>query len=230
MVDLAPWDRMLQEYVDDQGRVDYRRWRGNADDLDRWLASVSRLDLRVLGRNSAIAFLINLYNALTIQQVLQRYPLRSIRPRILGMPNWLAFLRFFSRPVYELNGRPLSLNAIEHDLLRSQYPEPRIHFALVCASEGCPLLRAGAYFPDMVAMQLEEDAYRFINNPDKVRYEAASNTLFCSKIFQWYEQDFLTVAPSIPAYINIYRTGLQPPAAVKLAYLPYSWRLNQRTS
>lgn len=231
MIDFIPWDRMLQEYVDDQGRVDYARWQQtSAAELDQWLDSLSAIDLQTLGRDSAIAFLLNLYNALTIRQVLRQYPIGSIRPSILGIPNWLAFLRFFSKEIYTLNGRRLSLDGIEHGILRSQFPEPRIHFALVCASIGCPLLRSGAYFPDMLPLQLEEDAHRFINNPDKVRYKPGSQILYCSKIFKWYEADFLTITDSIAGYVNLYRTGIKPPPSTTLAYLPYSWALNDQRS
>ena len=164
--------------------------------------------------------------------MLYQYPIASIRPKLLGIPNWLAFLRFFTKKVYTLNGQSLSLNNIEHDILRQQFLDPRIHFALVCASVGCPLLRAAAYVPDMLTAQLEEDCDRFINNPDKVRYDAASNTLFCSKIFKWYRADFLTVADSVPAYIARYYTATPLPESVSVVYLPYSWELNrhQRTS
>lgn len=231
MIDFAPWNEMLQTYVNDQGRVDYGRWQAAAaQDLDQWLTSVNQVDWSALPRESAIAFLINLYNALTIQQVLQKYPLDSIRPTFWGIPNWLAFLRFFSKPVYRLRGRSLSLNVIEHDWLRQQWDEPRIHFALVCAAVGCPLLRSGAYWPESLNAQLEADAHRFINHPAKVRYDAASQTLFCSQIFKWYKADFLTVADSTAAYINRYLTDGQVPLPAQIAYLPYSWQLNQRTS
>jgi hypothetical protein len=229
--DFTPWNDMLQTYVDDEGQVNYAGWqRESARDLDQWLADVCPTHLEALARETAIAFLINLYNALTIQQVLQTYPIQSIRPTILGIPNWLAFLRFFTRPIYHLNGRSLSLNALEHGILRRKFSEPRIHFALVCASIGCPLLRAEAYWPDRLTAQLEEDAYRFIDNPSKVHYDTTSQTLYCSKIFKWYKADFLTVADSVAAYIYRYQTEIEMPSSVTIAYLPYSWELNQRTS
>jgi len=231
MVDWTPWNRLLQEYVNDRGRVDYARWqREAASELDQWLASVSHTDLQSLERATAIAFLLNLYNALTIQQVLQRYPIDSIRPQILGIPNWLAFLRFFNRKNYLLNGQKVSLNGLEHDRLRSQFDEPRIHFTLVCASVGCPWLRPGAYWPDQLDAQLDEDARQFIHNPDKVRYDAESGVLYCSKIFKWYAEDFLQEAYTIAAYINRYRPDAPVPEAAPIKYLPYSWQLNQRTS
>ncbi|MEM1254079.1 MAG: DUF547 domain-containing protein [Cyanobacteria bacterium P01_H01_bin.21] len=229
MTHSAIWDGLLQKYVDDQGRVAYGRWQQDSlPALEQWLTTMGSVDLQKLDKPQAIATLLNLYNALTVRQVLYQYPIASIRPKFLGIPNWLAFLRFFTKRVYTLNGQSLSLNNIEHDILRHQFLDPRIHFALVCASVGCPLLRAAAYVPDRLTAQLEEDCDRFINNPDKVRYDAASNTLFCSKIFKWYEADFLTVAESVPAYIARYYIAAQLPESVSLVYLPYSWDLNQQ--
>ena len=229
-LNLATWDNLLRKYVNDQGQVAYGSWQQESlSELEQWLTDVSNVDWQELDQTQAIAFLLNLYNALTIRQVLYQYPIDSIRPKVLGIPNWLTFLRFFTQTVYTLNDHPLSLNTIEHGILRQQYPESRIHFALVCASVGCPLLRPEAYVPDRLTAQLEADGERFINNPDKVRYDAASQTLFCSKIFKWYETDFLAVAGSIPTYISRYSKA-QMPTSVTVAYLPYSWDLNQYQS
>ncbi|RZM79595.1 DUF547 domain-containing protein [Leptolyngbya iicbica] len=231
MPDFAPWDTMLKRYVNDCGQVDYAAWQSESyPELDAWLESLSVSELSTLERDEAIALLLNLYNALTIRQVLQKYPIASIRPTFLGVPNWLVFLRFFNRTVYHLNEQPLSLNGIEHGLLRARFSDPRIHFALVCASVGCPLLRTEAYEPARLAEQLTEDVRRFIGNDDKVRYDATQQTLYCSKIFQWYATDFLTVADSMPDYICQHRPELNLPERVTVQFLPYSWALNQRTS
>ena len=123
-------------------------------------------------------------------------------------------MQFFTQTVYTLNGQSLSLNNLEYDILRQQFSESRIHFSLVCASIGCPLLRAGAYGPDKLTAQLEDDCHRFINNPDKVRYGADSQTLYCSKIFKWYKADLLTVAGSIPDFCDRYYTTAPPTASV----------------
>ena len=225
--DFAIWDSLLRQYVNGQGRVDYDRWQKESLlELDHWLMEMSYVDLQGLEKTDAIATLLNLYNALTIRQVLHQYPIDSIRPKILGISNWLAFLRFFTKTVYTLKGQSLSLNAIEHDILRQRFLDPRIHFALVCASIGCPLLRAEAYGPDWLTEQLDEDCDRFINNPDKVRYDEIRRTLYCSKIFKWYKADFLTVADSVAEYCDRYYTAAQIPESATVVYLPYSWELN----
>lgn len=229
MMDFDRWDQLLRQYVDGEGRVDYPRWQREAmQPLSAWLAQMSELNLAEHPTtDEQLALWLNLYNALTIEQVLRRYPIDSIRPKILGVPNWIAFLSFFLRPVYPLGGRRYSLNAIEHGVLRRQFNDPRIHFALVCASIGCPLLRNEAYRPERVQQQLENDAQRFINHPDKVHQQ--DGVLYCSQIFKWYRSDFLQAAPSVPDYIQTYwQSESKLDSHTPIVYLPYSWQLNQQ--
>jgi hypothetical protein len=232
MINFSTWDELLRQYVNSQGRVNYCAWKAeSSQSLNQWLADIELGDIHgKCESDEQLALWINLYNAFTIASVLERYRIISIRPEIFGIPNWLGFLWFFYRPTHKVAGRRYSLNQIEHKILRRKFDEPRIHFALVCASIGCPLLRNSAYLPEAVRSQLEEDARRFINNPDKVRYDSQSQTLYCSKIFKWYSRDFLKVAPSIPDYIRSY---LKADAAIgantAIAYLDYDWGLNQQT-
>ena len=233
MLDFDLWNQLLHQYVDEQGRVDYRTWKIESfQDLKNWLLGISKSKIWHDGNaDQKLAFWLNFYNAIAITQVLSVYPIDSIRPTLLGIPNWIAFFRFFTRSIYPIGDRFYSLNDIEHGILRREFAEPRIHFALVCASIGCPLLRSQAYCPESVQAQLEADAIRFINNPDKVRFDPSTQTLFCSKIFQWYRQDFLKVAVSIPEYIQPYlSTAVLLHAETPIRYLSYDWSLNQRTS
>ena len=229
-IDLRIWDELLQRYVDDFGRVNYRRWKAEGADVLRvWLESLADLDLAdFTDADARLALWLNAYNAIAISQVLEVYPIASIRPKVLGIPNWLSFLDFFTRSNTIIGGKKYSLNQIEHAILRPEFAEPRIHFALVCASVGCPLLRRGAYFPESVRTQLEADASRFIHNPDKVRYDAQKKTLYLSKIFKWYEEDFVKAAGSVAEYVGGY---LGPEAAVgdgwAIVFLPYDWNLNR---
>ncbi|WP_445246461.1 DUF547 domain-containing protein [Microcoleus sp. OTE_8_concoct_300] len=230
MIDFRIWDELLQRYVDDLGRVNYRRWKAEGADVLRvWLESFADVDLAdFTDADARLALWLNAYNAIAISQVLEVYPIASIRPKVLGIPNWLSFLDFFTRSNTIIGGKKYSLNQIEHAILRPEFAEPRIHFALVCASVGCPLLRRGAYFPESVRTQLEADASRFIHNPDKVRYDAQKKTLYLSKIFKWYEEDFVKAAGSVAEYVGGY---LGPEAAVgdgwAIVFLPYDWNLNR---
>ena len=228
MHDLFIWDDLLRRYVDRAGRVDYGAWlERDRVTLDTWLA---RQTARTEGRCDHLAHWINLYNALTIQAVLEMYPIRSIRPTLMGIPNWIAFFRFFQRPVHKLGGESYSLSQIENEMLRT-VGDPRIHFAIVCASMGCPLLRDRAYRPELVEQQLEEDVSRFIHNPAKVRFDPERNILFCSRIFQWYRADFLQVSPSLPSYLlSRLQVSPSPSRDPRLVFLPYDWSLNQRMS
>lgn len=233
LLNFTPWDQMLRQYVDEQGRVNYQTWQIEAaEKLAAWLTETAQISLQNYPEpEQQLALWLNLYNALVIAQVLKQYPIASIRPTVLGVPNWLAFFQFFARTVYGLDGQPYSLNAIEHGTIRPQFKDPRIHFALVCAAVGCPLLRNEAYLPEQVQTQLTEDADRFINHPQKVRYDAETQMLYCSQIFKWYRQDFLQVAPSIPAFVQSYLSPTLPfPPNVQVRYLPYDWQLNQRIS
>ncbi|MCL1467657.1 DUF547 domain-containing protein [Argonema galeatum] len=229
-IDFSSWDALLRQYVDEQGRVDYQAWKTEQPQaLARWLSCLEQINLKLDDTsNVQLALWINLYNALTISTILERYPIDSIRPKILGIPNWLAFLWFFIQPAYTFSDRRYSLSQIEHKILRDQFKDTRIHFAIVCASIGCPLLRNGAYWPEKVQQQLDDDARRFINNPDKVRYDSETSTLYCSKIFKWYRQDFLQVAASVQGYIRSHlETDLPITASTPINYLYYDWNLNK---
>lgn len=224
-MNFEPWNALLQTYVDDQGRVNYARWKQEQPNaISQWIASLVWLDP---SPDEQLSLWINLYNAFVIEKVLDRYPIGSIQPKILGLPNWIAFFHFFlNRDRTGFNQR-FSLAQIENNCLRKPFQDPRIHFAIVCASVGCPLLRAEAYVPHRVQQQLEEDAVRFIQNPEKVQYDVAQNVLRCSKIFKWYRRDF---PGSIPQYISQYRdrdSQQHIPENAAIRYLEYDWSLNQ---
>ncbi|MGK7931720.1 MAG: DUF547 domain-containing protein [Microcystaceae cyanobacterium] len=230
ILNFTQWNCLLQQYVNELGQVDYQRWKkDHPTELTQWLIQLSKLDLSLLDSDELLAFWLNLYNALTISQVLDYYPIPSIFPKVWGIPNLIAFLAFFKRPLWQNAGKHYSLNYIEHQILRKQFDDPRIHFALVCASVGCPLLRQEAYTPQQVQQQLSQDAYRFINNPQKVHYVLEENCLYLSPIFRWYRQDFAKVTKSLTEYLLLY-LEVSLPSSFSCRYLSYDWSLNQRIS
>lgn len=231
MIDFTLWDQLLRQYVDNSGRVNYSAWqRENYQALINWLKDLETVNYSPSSHpDEELALWINLYNAFTVSTILNRYPIKSILPKFLGISNWLAFLWFFNRPAYKFAGKRYSLGKIEHGILRNKLQDPRIHFAIACASIGCPLLRNSAYFSETVQQQLAEDASRFINNPEKVRYDLQNKTLFCSKIFKWYRQDFLAVSPTITDYIRSYlKADFSIDSQTHIAYLHYDWSLNEQ--
>ena len=127
MLDFTVWDKLLHQYVNEQGRVDYAAWkREQLQVLADWLLSLKDADLKSDASSSEqLALWINLYNAFTISTILERYPIKSILPKVLGVPNWIAFLWFFQRRVYDAFGKLYSLTEIEHQILRKDLQEPK---------------------------------------------------------------------------------------------------------
>ncbi|GAA4649197.1 DUF547 domain-containing protein [Kistimonas scapharcae] len=182
------WQRLLDAYLIERPDVrlfDYGRV--SAEDrvsLDHYLAYLAGLDPRAYNRREQMAYWINLYNALTVRLILDHYPVKSIRK--LGE----GFFSFdpWDDDLITVAGQRLTLNDIEHRILRPIWKDKRIHYAVNCASMGCPDLAASAYTGKNVDIQLEKAASRFINQAKGVRFEG--ETLYLSRIYDWYAVDF----------------------------------------
>lgn len=244
------WNALLAQsvVVIDHGhasRVRYAELAKQRASLQDFLASLSRVTAAQFARWSKperLAFLLNAYNAFVVEKVLSRYPdLRSI---------W-DFGRFFGNPFkdrfFTLLGRPTSLDDIENDMLRKPgaYDDVRIHFALNCASVGCPMLRPEAYVAARLDAQLEDQARRFLSDRSRNRFDARSGNLEVSKIFDWDEEDWQRgtrdfdgrAAPirSLKSYFARYADLLADDAADRarvasqqapIDFLSYDWSLN----
>ncbi len=230
--DEAQLDTLLNKYVNSEGRVDYTAWKANNADLSalRTLTgSLASFDPSSLDEQAHLAFWINAYNAFALREVLERYPVESIRPRdFLGIPE----RSFFTEEKHEVNGTSYSLDQIENEVLRAEFDEPRIHFAIVCASTSCPELRTEAYTASRLETQLNEQAQSFVNDPMRNRYNAETDTASISKIFDWFEGDFTAVAASVPAYLTSYAdeeaTAVLESPELDVAYMTYDWGLNDQ--
>jgi hypothetical protein len=189
------WDALLKRHVVliDGGKASRVRYDGFARDrgaLKSYLALLSGVSAKQFGswtKAQRMAFLINAYNAYTIEKILVRYPdIRSIWDfgKIFGNP--------FKDEFFMLLGEPYSLDRIEHGTLRAPgaYDEPRVHFAVNCASVGCPMLREEAYVAGRLDAQLEEQTRRFLSDRSRNRFDPARGRLEVSKIFDWYEVDW----------------------------------------
>ena len=189
------WTALLKKHVVllDGGKASQVRYAGFAQDrpaLKQYLDSLSRVTQQELdgwSKAQQVAFLINAYNAYTVEKILTRYPdIRSIWDfgKVFGNP--------FKDRFFTLLGRGFTLDAIEHETLRKPgaYGEPRVHFAVNCASVGCPMLREEAYVAARLDAQLEEQARRFLSDRSRNRFHGESGRLEVSKIFDWFKEDW----------------------------------------
>ena len=225
----AQWDRLLARHVIERpGQVtlfDYASaQRQSKAEVEAYVAALSAQGAAGLSRNAALAYWINLYNAATVQVILEHYPVSSIR-RIGGSalrpgPWNDAFLSVQGRGA-------LSLNDIEHRILRAEFNEPRIHFAINCASIGCPDLKPQAWRAASLENDLNRAAVYFINHPRGVWIE--NGNLKVSSIFHWFKEDFGTRDAAVIAYL---RRFARPELAAQLADYDrisghaYDWGLN----
>lgn len=222
-------NEILSANVDEDGLVDYDALAASPHQLLDYLgelAFVSRDQFDAWSEGDQLAFLINSYNAETLQLILDHYPLKSIKQigGATGDP--------WEMPCVDLFGETMSLNQLEHGIIRANYPhEPRIHYAVVCAAIGCPPLRNEAFVGSRLNEQLDEQARKFLATPSKNYVDAKDGSLHLSPIFQWYGADFGATEAEMVAAIKQHL----PPAAAdaladqpKISYTFYDWELNKK--
>lgn len=239
----AAWSALLNKHVVllDGAHASQLRYAGMAADraaLKAYLGtltSVAPSTFEAFSKAQQMAFLINAYNAATVELILTRYPrLASIKElgSLLSSP--------WKPKIVALLGGPVSLDQIEHEMLRARgrYDDPRVHFAVNCASVGCPMLREEAYVGDRLDAQLDEQMRRFLGDRTRNRWNGARQRLEVSKIFDWYGEDFRLGhrgMVSLPALFARHAELLADAPAererlrtqkVELAFLDYDWKLN----
>lgn len=222
------WTELLQEFVDSDGGVRYRKWLAEkraVQVLDEYLAELSRADLEQDSTaEEKLAFWINAYNALTVRGILLEYPTTSIRnhtSRVGGYNLWHHLL-------LRVGDQDYSLDRIEHDILRKMN-EPRIHFAIVCASKGCPRLLDEAYQPFKVDQQLDENATDFFSREENFARQA-DGAIYLSSILDWFASDFGATPGEVFEFIRPYlpeQSRQSPGTSFSFRYLPYDWSLNE---
>lgn len=221
-VSHAPWTALLQKHVDEQGKVDYKGFIADSTALNEYLALLSahHPNDSHWTDDEQLAYWINAYNAFTIQLIMRHYPVASIRDIAGSFPfiNSAWDVKFIA-----IEGQKYHLNNIEHGIIRDQFVEPRIHFALVCAAVACPKLQREAFVPARLDTQLESATIDFLNDATKNHITPERAEL--SKILDWYGGDFTDVAPSLRAYVNRYSaTKLKEDA--EIGFMDYDWALN----
>lgn len=247
----GPYDAILREFVDADGMVDYKRLQQHRGPLDAFVASLGELDHAIYAawpEADRMAFLFNAYNAITLQRIIDHYPIRRG-----GMVSALRFPEnsirqidgVWNRLTTRVLGKNMTLDHIEHEILRKDFHEPRLHAALVCAAVGCPPLRAEAYTGARLNEQLDDQSRRFLAAPHRFRIDRDRNIVQLSPILKWYSGDFTGIY-NVPAIISGQPRDI---AAVleyasrhvthgdaefiragdyRVEFLDYDWSLNER--
>jgi hypothetical protein len=225
----AALDRVLKARVKNE-RVDYTALKADSKDLDAWLrsaGSVTEAEFNRWSQPQQLAFLMNLYNAATLRLILDHYPLKSIKDigNILKGP--------WKQEVVPLFGKTITLDYLEHSILRKKYAEPRVHFAIVCAAKGCPPLRAEAYVPNKLNEQLDDQGRIFLGGKEKNRFDAKAGALYLSPIFKWFSEDFEKKSGSVVKFVTPFfpaevQKQIQAAKSPDIRYTDYDWSLNEQ--
>lgn len=218
------WDQLLKKHVSNTGFVDYAGFAKDEKTLDQYLDLLSsNPPSKSWSANEKLAYWINAYNAFTVKLILDHADegIKSIKD--IGSKVKIPFVNTpWDIKFIKIGKETLDLNNLEHGIIRKQFAEPRIHFALVCAAKSCPPLRNEAYTAQKLDKQLDDQGKRFIN--DKFKNQVSGNQLKLSKIFSWYGGDFKKSA-SVIDWVNRY-AQVKAKAGTDIAYLDYDWALN----
>ena len=218
------WNDLTQKNVSAEGNVNYKGFIQDSLKLNAYLKLISNgaPNPKTWSKNDQMAYWINAYNAYTVQLIIRNYPLKSIKEIGGKIPfiNSSWDIKFIT-----LGGEKMDLNNIEHGILRKDFVEPRVHFALNCASVSCPKLRNEAYTGAKLNAQLDDQAKAFINNPGKNKITNGQK-IEISKLFNWFEGDFKKTSANVPEFLSKY-SKVKVDAKADIDYLDYNWNLNE---
>ncbi|MBU2939148.1 DUF547 domain-containing protein [Lacinutrix sp. C3R15] len=207
------WNTLLQKNVSKTGHVNYIAFKNNPTELHAYITSLGKnMPTKTWTKKDKLAYWINAYNALTVDLIIKNYPVKSIKD--IKDP--------WDQKLWKLGEKWYNLNEIEHEILRKMN-EPRIHFAIVCASFSCPKLQNQAFTATKLEEQLTAATKAFL--ADKNRNEIASDSIKISKIFQWFSKDFKQNG-SLIDFLNTY-AEVQISSNAKKSYKDYNWSLNE---
>ncbi|MFD2543369.1 DUF547 domain-containing protein [Lacinutrix gracilariae] len=206
------WNTLLQKNVSENGNVNYIAFKNNPTELQDYITALgNNMPTDTWTKKDKLAYWINAYNALTIDLIIKNYPVKSIKD--IKNP--------WDQKLWKLGEKWYNLNEIEHEILRKMN-EPRIHFAIVCASFSCPKLQNQAFTASNLEEQLNSATKAFL--ADSNRNEIASDSIKISKIFQWFSKDFKQNG-SLIDFLNTY-SEVQISSNAKKSYKTYNWNLN----
>jgi hypothetical protein len=216
------WNGLLQKNVDANGHVNYKGFKSEEAQLEKYLniLRAAHPNTDKWSKDERLAYWINAYNAFTVELIIKNYPCKSIKDLggAIYKVNTPWDIKFIT-----IQGITYDLNNIEHDIIRKEFNEPRIHFAVNCASVSCPNLRNEAFVASRLNEQLDDQARKFIN--DKSKNNISANNAQLSKLFTWFKGDF-TKQGTVVAFINKYST-VKLSEKAKIDYLEYNWNLNE---
>ena len=212
-VDHSSWDKLLRKHVTSAGKVNYKAIKADEASLDAYLKLLSTNPIiKAWSRNEKMAYWINAYNAYTVKLIVDNYPVKSILD-LHGGKAW-------DHSWIKLGDKTYTLNDIEHKILRPQFKDPRIHFAVNCAATSCPPILNRAWTAGNLNKTLELQTKKFINDAS---YNTIGGEVAVSKIFEWYKEDF----GELSAYLNKYAAS--PIAAgTSINFKEYDWALNKQ--
>ncbi|MCL2923912.1 MAG: DUF547 domain-containing protein [Trichodesmium sp. MAG_R04] len=230
------YNSILKDYVNSRGLVDYKKLKENRQQLDEFnytIGAVSLSNYNSWKDSEKIAFLINAYNSFTLESIIDNYPTKSIR-NIIGV--WK--IRKFN-----VASKKITLDHIEHQILRKEFNQPGIHVALVCAAISCPPLRQEAYTGRQLEEQLNDQAKKFLGNSQSFRIDSQNKTIYLSSIFKWFGKDFeenygqtenieglnkteTAIVNYARKYVNSNAQKFLEKGGYKVKYSDYDWSLN----
>ena len=242
--------RVLKAHVGPRGLVDYTGLKADRRPLDDYITSLGKLDPKQFEsweKSKQIALLINAYNAMTLKAIIDHYPIQSsFFAKLKGYELGIRHIGgVWDKLTFPLMGRSVTLDQIEHKMLRVDYNEPRIHMAINCASIGCPPLPDVPFDGDKLDDQLKNQTRRFLSDPSKFRIDRKSDKVYLSPIFKWFGEDFVksylpaggygSHGKSMKAVLNFIAGHLNDSDAAYLKkggheteWLDYHWGLNNQ--
>jgi len=245
---LRFYDLALSRVVSKQGRVDYSNLQSERILLDRFVDGIASIPLKRMSKPEQLAFWINAYNALTLRIIIDHYP---IRPGIISNPMYPSnsirqIPGAWNKIKFRIAGQLLTLDNIEHEIIRKDFKDPRVHMALVCAAIGCPRLRYEAFRGHRLEDQLNDQSREFFRDPKKFRIDRSKREVIISPILKWYGKDFLSghwnsgqhrfkKHPSATRAVLRFATSFLPPEdrlylesrEFRIRYSTYDWSLNE---
>lgn len=213
-IDHSAWNTLLKAHVSEDGKVNYQGFKKDKVQLNAYTQLLSEhTPDKSCSESEKLTYWINAYNAFTIALIIEHYPIKSI----------MDIKNAWDIEFVQLGKETYSLNDIEHQIIRKEFDEPRIHFVLVCAAISCPILLNEAYTPDKLEQQLQQQGMRFINDPQKNSIKNSKAKV--SQLFNWFGDDF-TKNGSLIDYLNQF-SEIKLDSNARIDFLEYNWDLNE---